>query len=107
MSELEITVTEIVETDFGEKVQLDTPYEAKQYITYMPWQASDTVNSEELEAGTITPDYEFSPNFGCHHSWNPDDYVWEIDRESIHQAVEYFESVGIEVIDETGLLLTA
>jgi len=107
MSELQITVSEVVETEFGEKVQLETPYKAKQYIKYMPWSKDDTVNSEELNAETIAPDYEFSPNFGCHHSWNPDDYVWEIDRESIHQAVDYFESIGIEVNDETGLLLHA
>jgi len=104
MSEITITATEVVETPFGEKVLLDSPYEAKQYIKYMPWSADDGVNYDELEDGTQTPDYEFSPDFGCHSSWDPEAYSWAIDASTFGQAVDFFESVGIEVEDNTGLL---
>lgn len=104
--DIEIVATEIVETDFGEKVQIDTPYAAKEYIKYMPWSSDQGTNGDELSASTIVPDYEFSPNFGCHHSWNGDAYVWEIDRDSFQQAIAYFQSLGIEVTDETGLFIT-
>lgn len=102
---MSITMVEVYETEYGEKVQLDTPYKAREYIKYMPWSRDDTVNGEELEPKTIAPDFEFSEGFASHYSWNPTDYVWEIDRDSIHEAIEYFESVGFDIDDETGLLL--
>jgi hypothetical protein len=104
MSEITITATEIVETNFGEKVLLDSPYEAKQYIKFMPWSADDGVNYDELEDDTPTPDYEFSPDFASHSSWDPEAYSWAIDKGTFGQAVDFFESVGIEVEDNTGLL---
>jgi hypothetical protein len=104
MSEITITATEVVETPFGEKVLLDSPYEAKQYIKYMPWSAGDGVNYDEHDEDTLTPDYESSEDFACHSSWNPDEYSWAIDADTFGQAVDFFESVDIEVDDNTELL---
>jgi len=103
----EIKATEIVDTTFGKKVVLDSPYEAKQFIKFMPWSADDTVNYDELEEGTETPEFEFSDDFECHSSWDSDAYAWEIDLDSFGEAKEFFESVGIEVTVESDVALAA
>jgi hypothetical protein len=107
MEQITIKAEEIVETNFGEKVLLDSPYEAKQFIKFMPWGEDDDVNFEELEEDTHTPDFEFSSNFSCHASWNADRTAWEIDVGSFEEASRFFESVGIDVDDEAGVLISA
>jgi len=102
-----ITATEIVETNFGEKVLLDSPFEAKQFIKYMPWSAGDGVNYDELEEDTETPDFEFSDDFECHSSWDPDEYAWAIDVDSFGEAKAFFESVGYEVTVDADVALAA
>lgn len=100
-----ITATEIVETDFGEKVLLDSPFEAKQYIKYMPWQADDGVNYDELEDDAETPDFDFSDDFASHSTWDPDEYAWAIDVDSFGEAKDFFESVGFRVEVNDGVAL--
>jgi len=94
---LTIVAEEIVETRFGEKVYIDSPYEAKQYIKFMPWSADDGANPEELESDTQVPDFEFSDEFETHASWDADEYKWALDATTFNEAIEFFKSVGFEV----------
>jgi len=96
-NELTIVAEEIVETRFGEKVYIDSPYEAKQYIKYMPWSADDGPNPEELDSDTPVPDFEFSDEFETHASWDSDEYKWALDVASFNESIEYFKSVGFDV----------
>jgi hypothetical protein len=94
---LTIVAEEIVETRFGEKVYIDSPYEAKQYIKYMPWSADDGPNTDELESDTEVPSFEFSEGFETHASWDSDEYKWALDAETFNEAIDFFKSVGFEV----------
>lgn len=89
-----ITATEIVDTKYGRKVYLDSPFAAKDYIKYLPFGDNDTPNTEELDE---MPDFEFSKNFASHRKWNPDEGVWELDQSAFVEAREFFESVGFDV----------
>lgn len=99
-----ITAVAVVETNFGEKVALDSPFEAKQFIKFMPWSSDDGVNYDELDDDVDTPDFEFSDGFETHSSWDPDNYQWQIDVDSFEEAREFFESVGYTVSVETDKL---
>jgi len=107
MSEITITATDVVETNFGEKVLLDSPYEAKQFIKFMPWAEGDDVNYDELESDTETPEFEFSDGFSCHSTWDADEYSWAIDAGCFSEAREFFESVGITVDVDNRVMLEA
>lgn len=97
MSENTITIEEIVETDFGEKAAIDSPYEAKQFIKFTPWSEDDGVNYDELEDDTETPEFEFSDDFAAYHTWDPDAYRWMVNVESLSETIDFLESVGFEV----------
>lgn len=92
-----ITAVEIQETDFGEKVVLDSPYDAREYIAYMPWENGDGTNPDELDEDTDEPDFEFSDGFEAHHTWDGEAYNWLVDVDAFSEIREYFESVGFEV----------
>lgn len=106
MSENTITAVEIVETDFGEKVLLKSPFEAKQYIKYMPWQPGDGVNYDELEDDAETPDFNFSSEFGTYAKPLYEDGQfagWKVAVDSFPEAVEFLESVGFDVDVESAV----
>lgn len=92
-----ITAEEIQETNFGEKVVLDSPYEARDYVAFMPWDNGDDTNPDEFEDSGDVPDFEFSDDFGAHHKWDADEYKWKVDVDAFEEIHAYFESVGFEV----------
>jgi hypothetical protein len=122
-----IVAVEIQEQEFGEKVVLESPFEAKDFIKVLPWKAY----SEELEengslkqkavsrgmgadnvAIKAVEDYEeqegFSDDFATHVSWDPDALgpskgAWTIDVSGFEQAADFFEFCGFEVDNQTSL----
>lgn len=128
MSEDTIRAEEIVETNFGEKVAIDSPYEARHIIKFLPWKeyseevaehgslkgkAEDRgTNTKTSELITVFESYEsygFSDDFATHVGWDPDalggDGAWTIDRESWVEAADFFQYAGfnVEVADGVSL----
>lgn len=126
MSENTILAVEVQETDFGEKVVLDSPFDAKDYISHLPWKeyskeidehgslrekaesrGTNTKSSELTEVFNAMEKYGFSDDLSCHQSWEPDamgpnNGAWTIDVESFEEAKDFFEFVGysVEVADD-------
>jgi hypothetical protein len=120
MSEDTITAVAVLETEYGEKVVLDSPFEAKDFINALPWK---TLPEEADEHGSLraklekrdvddaaiqaAEDFEFSEDFAGHASWEPDtlggDGAWAIDVSAFDEAREFFEFVGYDVENETNL----
>lgn len=122
MSEDTITAVEVVETDFGEKVVLDSPFDAKDFIKVLPWnsfeeeveehgslgaKAVSRGMSEDNVAIQAAEDFDFSDGFATHVSWEPDalqgNGAWTIDAASLDEATEFFEHCGFEVENQTSL----
>ena len=125
MSDNTILAVEVIEEDFGEKVVLDSPFEAKDYIKYLPWKeyadevsehgslkekaesrGTNTKTSELTDVFEAMEQYGFSDDFATHVSWNPqalgpDSGAWTIDVESFSEAKDFFEFCGysVEVAD--------
>lgn len=115
MSQDSITAVEIQETEYGEKVVLDSPFDAKEFINALPWQ---TVSEEREEHGSLrskleerdvddaairaAEDFEFSDDFAAHARWDPnglgyEDGAWTIDVDAWNEAREFFEFAGFDV----------
>jgi hypothetical protein len=129
MSGETISAEAVVETDFGEKVALQSPYEAKDLIKHMPWKeyadeirefgslkakaesrGTNTKTSELTKVFQAYEKYGFSDEFATHVSWNPDALgagsgAWTIDREAWAEASDFFEFAGYEVESATGVSL--
>lgn len=129
MSDDVIRAVEVQEQDFGEKVVLDSPFEAKDVIKHLPWKAYEDEVSEygslkekAADRGTnvktselqdVFDAYEafgFSDDFATHVSWDPnalgpDSGAWTIDVESFEEAAQFFEFAGytVEVADGVSL----
>jgi hypothetical protein len=129
MSEGTITAVAIIENDFGEKIALDSPYESRHVIKFMPWQAyseeideygslqekaeargTNTKTSELTKVFDMYEQYGFSDDFATHVSWEPnalgpDDGAWTIDKDSFEEAADFFEFAGftVEVADNVSL----
>lgn len=126
MTEDTITVTEIVETDFGEKAVIDSPFDAKDYIKHLPWKeyadevgeygslkekaadrGTNVKTSELMEVFDAMEQYGFSDEFATHVSWDPDalsgDGAWTIDREAVDEAKDFWEFAGFNVEITTDL----
>lgn len=120
MSEDTITAVEILETDFGEKIVLDSPYEAKDLLKHMPWKeyskevdeygslkekaearGTNTKTSELMEVFDKYEQYGFSNDFSTHISWSPEaldgNGAWTIDVEGWDEAADFFEFAGYAV----------
>lgn len=101
----EITAVEIVETDFGEKYALDSPFEAKEHIKFLPWGEDQGPNYDELGDDTPTPEFEFSDGYAAHHTWEPAALdgagAWLVDVDSFDETKAFLESVGYTVLDQT------
>lgn len=128
MSEDTIRAVEIYEGDFQEKVVLDSPYEARHVIKFLPWQeyqdevdeygslrekaqtrGTNTKTSELVQVFDAYEKYGFSDDFATHQSWDPDalggDGAWTIDANSFDEAADFFQFAGydIEVADNVDL----
>lgn len=118
-----IEVVEIQETEYGEKLVLDSPFDAKEFINALPWQA---FNEEVADHGSLrnkledrgvddaairaAEDFDFSGEFAAHASWDPnglgyEDGAWVIDVEAWDEAKEFFEHAGFETKVRSGVNL--
>ena len=120
MSDNTIEIVEVQETDFGEKAVVDSPFEAKDYIKYLPWKEyqeeldeygslkqkaedrGDNVKSSEMkELFKTMEEYGFPDDFATHVSWDSNalggDGAWTIDREAVETAADYWQFVGYNV----------
>lgn len=118
-----IEAVEIQETEYGEKVVLDSPFEAKEFINVLPWK---TLEEEVDEFGSIrakaesrdvddaairaAEEFEFSDDFAAHASWDPngigyEDGAWVIDVDAWEEAREFFEFSGYTVKVRDGVSL--
>jgi len=122
-----ITAVEVQETDFGEKIVLQSPFEAKDFITVLPWKE---FQEEVAEYGSlrekavsrgIDPDSVaiqaiedyideggLSDTFAAHASWESDalgrnEGAWMIDVDAWDEAQRYFEFCGFETENKTDL----
>lgn len=114
MSEDTITAVEVQETEYGEELVLQSPYDAKEFIQALPWKE---LQEEVEEHGSLraklasrgvadaaidaAEDFEFSDDFAAHPSWDPnglgyEDGAWTIDVDAWEEASEFFEFVGFE-----------
>lgn len=123
MSDEAIVAVEVQETEYGEKVAIQSPFDAKDFIKVLPWKE---LQEEEEEYGSLrekavsrgmgsdavaieaAEDFEFSDDFAAHASWEPnafgyEDGGWTIDVEAWDEAKEFFEFCGFEVEDRTDL----
>lgn len=123
-----IRVESIQETQYGEKAVIDSPYPAKDYIKFLPWQAyedeidehgslkgkaqdrgTNTKTSEMLELFDSMEQYGFSKNFATHVSWDPNaldgEGAWTIDAEAVPEAADFWQFVGytVNADNEVGL----
>jgi|APHM01.1.fsa_nt_gi hypothetical protein len=115
-----ITVVEVQETQFGEKVLLDSPYESRHLIKHAPWKKYEeeveeygslrekaesrgvnTKTSELFRVFDTFEMFEFSDEFAAHQSWESDALdgggAWSVDRECWDELSDLFEFAGYEV----------
>ena len=127
MTEDAIVALEVQETDFGEKVVLQSPFDAKDFIKVLPWKE---LQEEVAENGSLREkavsrgmgednvaikaieDYieeeGFSSTFATHASWESDalgrsEGAWTIDAGAWDEAQDYFEFCGFETQNQTNL----
>jgi len=129
MSEDVIQAVEVQETDFGEKVVIKSPFEAKDLIKHLPWKeyseevseygslkekaesrGTNTKTSQLMQVFDAYEKYGFSDDFATHVSWDPealgpDTGAWTIDREAWVEAADFFQFAGysVEVEDDVDL----
>jgi len=115
-----IRVESIQETQYGEKAVIESPYDAKDYIKFLPWKAykdevneygslkekaqargTNTKTSELLELFDSMEQYGFSKDFATHVSWDSNALngggAWTIDAEAVPEAADYWQFVGYTV----------
>jgi hypothetical protein len=121
MSEDVIRAEKVIETQFDEKVALQSPYSSRHYLKHLPWKSfgeeidehgslknkaesrgTNTKTSELLEVFEVYQQFGFSDDFSVHHSWDPhalddDEGAWVVDRNSFDELREFFEFAGFEV----------
>lgn len=123
-----IQIVSIQETEYGEKAVIDSPYEAKDAISQLPWKeyekevaehgslrekaesrGTNTKTSELIELFNAVEKYGFSDDFCTHQSWDPnaldDGGAWTIDKDAVKEAVDFWEFLGytVEMDDEVDL----
>jgi hypothetical protein len=129
MSDNTITAVAVLETDFAEKVALDSPYESRFYLKHLPWKeyseeidehgslkkkaesrGTNTKTSQLMEVFDAYEQYGFSDDFATHISWEPealgpDQGAWTIDRDSWVEAADFLQFAGytVEVADDVDL----
>jgi hypothetical protein len=127
MSEDTIIAIEVIDTDYGEKVALQSPFEAKDFIKVLPFKEfSDEVSEhgslrakavsrgmgEDNVAIAAVEEYVeeegFSPDFAAYASWEPElfgpeDGGWVLDTDALDEAFDFFEFAGFETKNDTNL----
>lgn len=122
-----IVAVEVQEREFGEKVVLQSPFDAKDFIKVLPWKelqeevaengslrekAVSRGMSEDNVAIKAIEDYiekeGFSSTFAAHASWESDalgrsEGAWTIDASAWDEAQDYFEFCGFETQNQTNL----
>lgn len=123
-----IQIVSIQETEYGEKAVIDSPYEAKDAISQLPWKeyekevaehgslrekaesrGTNTKTSELIELFNAMEKYGFSDDFCTHQSWDPnaldDGGAWTIDKDAVKEAVDFWQFLGytVEMDDEVDL----
>lgn len=124
-----IRVAAVIETQYQEKVALDSPYSSRHYLKHLPWKSyeeevdehgslkakaesrgTNVKTSELMEVFDAYEQYGFSDDFAAHQSWEPDalgpdDGAWTIDKDSFEEAADFFEFAGftVEVADGVSL----
>lgn len=97
-----IRVTEIVETEWGEKAILDAPFETKDYIKVLPWgdgeygeagvPQTENVSDQAAEAAQ---DFDWPDDYESHVSWNGDN--WTLDPDALGEAMDFWQAQGFNV----------
>lgn len=117
MTENPIVAVEIQETQYGEKVAIQSPFDAKDFIKAMPFNEFGTYDDYEKElrrnditgaAAQAALDFEFSDTFATHRSWETNAFGkeqggWLIDTGAWTEAKEFFEFAGFETENKTEL----
>lgn len=118
-----ITAVEVQETEFGEKLALQSPFDAKEFIQAMPWK---TTREEVEEHGSLrakaeqrdvaegaiqaAENFEFSDDFASHANWEPNalgrgEGAWTIDVDAWEEASDFFEFCGFETSVSTSIAI--
>lgn len=120
MSDDTITLVEVQETQYGEKVVIDSPYETKEWISNLPWKeyseevaehgslqekAEDrginTKTSELIDVFAEMETYGFSPDLATHNTWDPNALdgsgAWTIDLDAVEEVIDFWEFAGLTV----------
>lgn len=112
-----VVAVEIQETDFGEKVVIDSPYDAKDFIKVMPWKKYEEEIEEHGSLGEkavsrgmgrdnvaieAAEEFDWSDDTATHASWEsealgPESGAWTVDRESFDEVAEFLEFSGFPV----------
>lgn len=131
MTDEPITALEVHETEYEEKVVLDFPFDAKDFIKIMPWgeYSEEVANNGSLRAKAVSrgmsednvaikaaEDYHeqhgFSDDFATHTDWDKDgfgipgvEWAVDIDADSFEEARRFLEFCGfeVEVADDVNL----
>lgn len=118
-----IRAVQIVETEYDEKVALESPFEAKEFIDSLPWNETQEEIEEhgslrnKLEGRGVSPSaidaaeqFGFSNEFAAHSTWEPnalgyEEGAWLIDVDAFDEAAEFFEFCGykVEIADDVEL----
>ena len=115
-----IVIDSVQETDFGEKVVVDSPFETKDYISNLPWKeyqeevsnhgslkekaaanGTNVKTSQLTEVFDAMEKYGFSDDLSCHQSWDPDALggsgAWTIDKEAVEEVTDFWQFCGFNV----------
>lgn len=118
-----ITIVKVIETEYGEKAVLDSPFEAKDYIKHLPFRSyaeemeeysslkekaadrgTNVKSSEMKEVFDQMERYGFPDEFASHVSWEPDalggDGAWLIDESAVDTATDFWQFCGFTVEDD-------
>lgn len=117
MTDDNIVAVEIQETEYGEKVVLQSPFDAKDFIKALPFMEYGNYDNytAEMERNGVADgamhaaeDFGFSDEFSTHRSWNPTALgqevgAWLVDVDSLDETIEFLEFCGFEVENNTDL----
>lgn len=68
----DIVICNVHESDFGEKVHLSSPFQAKDVIKDLEWDAT-------------------------HRTWDEDAEMWAMDLDAVRRAAVHFDKAGLSV----------
>jgi hypothetical protein len=111
MSDDTIVAVEIVETEYGERLALDTPYEARFFINNLPFKEYSTYNNfvegvktNDVPDGVVAAinDFDFSPDYASYSDWDPDalgedEGAWLVNPDTWTETRDFLEHCGLQV----------